>query len=370
MIQAIIILEFLRSLTAEARKKYAGISVPNKSVMYSDKIVSEEDVSGTVQSSWSPAKRLTYLQDKWAESIKRRINEYLLGGTDGQYVHRIIQSVTSRDKGWIRWKMESCPPISKDPVSADEFNEARASAKRMATSKRLKPHPMGSLNLDFLKEEEEAAAMEKFKDPARWQLPEVSTFQSKIADDDFDIGMAKSDKEKGQFIETKASKTWRALRIASRTRLVAFDKIDDWQDVEAIFKDPAEAEEDLKEEEHEEDGETGRKPEDKRLILLTGPPGAGKSSLLSMLFERQPRVFAKFLLHTSRKPLEGEVDGETFHYVDTAAFNSMADGDRFMFSFGPGEMPEYGASKPAADAISESGKVPVLLLDRKVRSHC
>lgn len=48
LIQAIIILDFLRSLTAEARKKYAGISVPNKSVMYSDKIVSEEDVSGNV----------------------------------------------------------------------------------------------------------------------------------------------------------------------------------------------------------------------------------------------------------------------------------------------------------------------------------
>lgn len=45
LIQAVIILDFLRSLSAPARAKYANIPQANKSVMYSDKTISEEDVS-------------------------------------------------------------------------------------------------------------------------------------------------------------------------------------------------------------------------------------------------------------------------------------------------------------------------------------
>jgi THO complex subunit 1 len=46
LIQAIIVLDFLGSLSASARAKYTNIQHPNKSVMYSDKVVLEEDVSG------------------------------------------------------------------------------------------------------------------------------------------------------------------------------------------------------------------------------------------------------------------------------------------------------------------------------------
>lgn len=52
LIQAIIVLDFLRSLTASARAKYTNIQHPNKSVMYSDKIVSEEDVSRLFYARW------------------------------------------------------------------------------------------------------------------------------------------------------------------------------------------------------------------------------------------------------------------------------------------------------------------------------
>lgn len=45
LIQAIIVLDFLRSLTASAKAKHTKIKQPNKSVMYSDKVISEDDVS-------------------------------------------------------------------------------------------------------------------------------------------------------------------------------------------------------------------------------------------------------------------------------------------------------------------------------------
>ncbi|KAK8048480.1 hypothetical protein PG994_010210 [Apiospora phragmitis] len=328
LIQAVIVLDFLRSLTASARTKYANIPNPNRSVMYSDKIVSEED-------------------DKWAESIKKRINEYILSGPDGQYVHRIIQSVTSRDKGWTRWKMEGCPPISRSPVTPEEFNEARASAKRTATSKRLRPHPMGSLNLEFLKEEDGETAMAKFKDPARYQLPDLAIFKAKIAEDDLNLDFAKSEKEKADILEAKASKTWRALRLARRSRISALDKIDDWQNIDAIFEDPKEATE-----EPEGRGK-GRKPN-----------GAGKSALVSKLLERQPRVFKKLAVHTTRKPAEGEANGDDFQFVESGPFNALLDGDKF-FSFVTRDGADYGASRGSVDAISESGKTPIVQLDQE-----
>ncbi|KAK7952542.1 uncharacterized protein PG986_008270 [Apiospora aurea] len=341
LIQAVIVLDFLRSLTAQARTKYANIANPNRSVMYSDKIVSEDD-------------------DKWAESIKKRINDYILSGPDGQYVHRIIQSVTSRDKGWTRWKMEGCPPISRSPVSPAEFNEARASAKRMATSKRLRPHPMGSLNLDFLKEEDGETAMAKFKDPARYQLPDLAVFKAKIAEDDLNLEFAKSEKEKKDILEAKASKTWRALRLARRTRLAALDKIDDWQNIDTVFEDPKAATE---EPEEEEEGEVGRKPDDKRPIVISGPSGVGKSALVAKLLERQPRVFKKLAIHTTRKPAEGEVNGDDFQFVESGPFNALLDGDKF-FSFVTRDGADYGASRGGVDAIGESGKTPIVQLDQ------
>ncbi|KAK7987619.1 hypothetical protein PG989_007934 [Apiospora arundinis] len=342
LIQAVIVLDFLRSLTATARTKYANISNPNRSVMYSDKIVSEDD-------------------DKWADSIKKRINDYILSGPDGQYVHRIIQSVTSRDKGWTRWKMEGCPPISKKPVTPEEFNEARASAKRMATSKRLRPHPMGSLNLDFLKEEDGETAMAKFKDPARYQLPDIAIFKAKIAEDDLNLDFAKSEKEKSDILEAKASKTWRALRLARRSRIAALDKIDDWQKIDVVFEDPKAVTE---EPEEEEEGEVGRKPDDKRLIIISGPSGVGKSALVSKLLERQPRVFKKLAVHTTRKPAEGETDGDEFQFVESGPFNALLDGDKF-FSFVTREGADYGASRPSVDSIGESGKTPIVQLDQE-----
>ncbi|KAI0168459.1 nuclear matrix protein [Pestalotiopsis sp. NC0098] len=347
LIQAVIILDFLRSLSAAARTKYANIRQPNKSVMYSDKSISEED-------------------DQWAESIKTKIEDYINHGPDGAYAHRILQAVTQREKGWTRWKMETCPPMQKPAVTAAEFNEARESAKKLATSKRLRPHPMGSLNLDFLKVEDEDSALEKLKDPARWKLPELETYKNMIANDNLELEFAKSEKEKAQIIEAKASKTWRALRIASRTRISALDRIDDWQDISAVFEDPKQAK---PAEEEEEVGEAGRFPDDKQSIIIGGPQGVGKSALIARLQEKQPRVFKKVIRHTTRPAKEGEVDGQDFNFVDAATFNRMSDNDQFAEVTNKDGF-DIATSHKALDSIKETGKVPLLELDHTSVQSC
>ncbi|KAI2612119.1 THO complex subunit 1 transcription elongation factor-domain-containing protein [Hypoxylon fragiforme] len=340
LIQAFIVLDFLLSLTPQARAKLANIKVQNRSVIYGDQTLGDEDA-------------------KWAKAMKERITTYIQSETDGYFFFRVVESVISRDKGWVRWKVESCPPIKKDPVSPAEFNEAKSNVRRLATNKRLRPVPMGSLSLEFLKEEDRETAMEKLKDPAKWKLPDLNVFQEKIATDDLDLDFAKNDKEKSEILEAKASKTWRALRIAQRSKLALFDKIDDWQKVDVIFQEQPDPEE-----LQGEVSETGQAPTDRRPILLTGPGKVGKSTIVSMLLERHKDVFGNVIQHTTRSPKDGEVDGQDYHFVDSKTYNTILDGDYFL-EFSNRDGCEYGTNRKAAEALEESGKVPIIQLDRE-----
>ncbi|KAI0180107.1 THO complex subunit 1 transcription elongation factor-domain-containing protein [Hypoxylon sp. FL1284] len=340
LIQAFIVLDFLLSLTPQAKAKLANIRSQNRSVIYGDQKLGDEDT-------------------KWARAMKERITGYIQAENDGYFFFRVVESVISRDKNWVRWKVESCPPIKRDPVSPADFNEAKASAKRMATNKRLRGAPMGSLSLNFLKEEDSESVMEKLKDPERWKLPDLDGFKKKIETDDLDLDFAKNEKEKSEILEAKASKTWRALRIARRSKLATFDKVDDWQKVDAIFQDHPTQEI----VESEEVGE-GQAPEDRRPIVLTGPNKVGKSTLASMLLERRKDVFGKVVRHTTRSPKDGEVEGQDFYFVDEKAFNTILDGDYFVeHCLRDGSY--YGSSRTIAQGLEESGKVPIMELDRE-----
>ena len=48
--------------------------------------------------------------------------------------------------------------------------------------------------------------------------------------------MAKTNEEKEQAINGRASKLWRTLRIASKNKLSLFDKIDDGNNLSALFE--------------------------------------------------------------------------------------------------------------------------------------
>jgi len=50
--------------------------------------------------------------------------------------------------------------------------------------------------------------------------------------------MAQNPEEKEEAIKAKASKTWRTLRLASRSKLNLFDKIDDGKNLKILFETP------------------------------------------------------------------------------------------------------------------------------------
>ncbi|KAF5672866.1 hypothetical protein FHETE_3585 [Fusarium heterosporum] len=345
LVQALIIMDFLISLSAQARGRLTE-ALPataniNKSVMYSDQNLSEDDA-------------------KWASDMKKTIADYLRQGADGPYFYRMVETVLARDKNWVRWKIEGCQPIKRDPVSPAAFLEAKGNIQRMATSKRLRAIPMGSVSLDFLKEEDEETAMGRLKVKERYGLPELDTFKRRIADDDFEIEMPTDDQTKAAAIAGKASKSWRALRIAARTKLAAFDKIEDPKKIDVVFEELTEADdvEDATEPTaSDEDMPTNRGP-----IVISGITGVGKSTIITKLTEERKGVFAMVVRHTTREPLEGEINGKTFHFVKQQEFNQLRDGDRLIES-GTRDGVDYGTSFKAVEAVTETGKVPIIELD-------
>ncbi|KAL7786704.1 THO complex subunit 1 transcription elongation factor domain-containing protein [Trichoderma ceciliae] len=340
LVQALIITDFLLSLSKEEKEKRTNINVSNKSVIYLDQL-NEENT-------------------KWATEMKKVISDYLRQGSDGPYFFRMVETVLARDKNWVFWKMASCPPIQRDPVSAESFVESKDCAQRMATSKRLRPNPLNAVSLDFLANEDESSAMEKLKSSERYQLPELDEFKSKIADDDFEIDMPTNNETKAAAVAGKASKSWRALRIASRFKLASFDKIDDPKKINLIFEDDVEGGEDAEDVEptaSEEDMPKNRDP-----IVISASSGVESSVLMEQLMDRYKGVFAPVVRHAAREPEEGEVHGKAFYFVKAQEFNQLRDGDR-LIEYGTRDGVDYGTSSKAIDAAVDTDKVPIIELD-------
>ena len=70
----------------------------------------------------------------------------------------------------------------------------------------------------------------------RYFIPAVESFREPIAEDDFNMDMAKTDEEKQLASDARASKMWRTLRIASKSRLNSFDRLDDGINLQALFE--------------------------------------------------------------------------------------------------------------------------------------
>lgn len=68
---------------------------------------------------------------------------------------------------------------------------------------------------------------------------------------------------------------------------------------------------------------------DAAVFIVTAPSGAGKTSLVSRLIAELPDI-AVSVSHTTRPMRPGEVDGQHYHFVDTAAFEALVADDGFL----------------------------------------
>ncbi len=59
-----------------------------------------------------------------------------------------------------------------------------------------------------------------------------------------------------------------------------------------------------------------------RLIVLTGPSGVGKGTLLRSLLQQHPQLYLS-ISATTRQPRPGEVDGKHYYFVTREQFEDM-----------------------------------------------
>lgn len=79
----------------------------------------------------------------------------------------MVDTVLSRDKNWVRWKVENCPPIERPPISEEDYRNALDNAMKVYVNKRLRPSPMGSLDLKFLSDGESVASTDRLREQDR-----------------------------------------------------------------------------------------------------------------------------------------------------------------------------------------------------------
>lgn len=62
-----------------------------------------------------------------------------------------------------------------------------------------------------------------------------------------------------------------------------------------------------------------------KLIVLTGPSGVGKGTLLRSLLRRHPELYLSVSV-TTRSPRQGEIHGKHYYFVDRQQFEKLAAG--------------------------------------------
>jgi THO complex subunit 1 len=67
-------------------------------------------------------------------------------------------------------------------------------------------------------------------------LPNAEALVKDVQAVELDLEMAMTDEEKQLLQESKTSKTWRALRLASKTRLSLFDQVDDGRNLQCLVQ--------------------------------------------------------------------------------------------------------------------------------------
>jgi len=109
-----------------------------------------------------------------------------------------------------------------------------------------------------------------------------------------------------------------------------------------------------------------------RLFVVAAPSGAGKTSLVKALLEREPQL-ALSISHTTRAPRPTEQDGREYHFVDKATFEAMKDAGQFL-EWAPVFDNFYGTSRGQLDDHRAAGRDVVLEIDwqgaRQVRKAC
>lgn len=101
-----------------------------------------------------------------------------------------------------------------------------------------------------------------------------------------------------------------------------------------------------------------------QIVIISGPSGVGKSTLLKLLFQRCPLDLVSSISATTRLPRPGEVDGTDYHFLSQHEFAQRRAQGEFLECFevfGRGDW--YGTPRSEVAPRLAAGKWVVLEID-------
>lgn len=98
-----------------------------------------------------------------------------------------------------------------------------------------------------------------------------------------------------------------------------------------------------------------------RLIIVSGPSGSGKDTILQKVFERLPEI--KFSISTITRDMRpGEVEGEKYNFVSREYFENMIKND-LLLEYNNYVGNYYGTPKAPVDKAIAEGKEIIVEVD-------
>lgn len=115
-----------------------------------------------------------------------------------------------------------------------------------------------------------------------------------------------------------------------------------------------------------------------RIVIITAPSGAGKTTITRHLLEKFPDKLAFSVSAATREPRGQEVDGQDYHFMSAQRFRELIEKDAFLEWEMVYEGKYYGTLMSEVERIWASGRAPMLDIDvkgamrvmKQHRSHC
>lgn len=114
---------------------------------------------------------------------------------------------------------------------------------------------------------------------------------------------------------------------------------------------------------------SGTVAESPQPVVICGPSGVGKGTLIGKLMKEFPDRFGFSVSHTTRNPREKEQDGVHYHFTKRPVMEEEIEEGKFLESAEVhGNL--YGTSWAAVNAVSEAGKVRFPLCSGRLYVSC
>ena len=98
----------------------------------------------------------------------------------------------------------------------------------------------------------------------------------------------------------------------------------------------------------------------KKPVVISGPSGVGKGTLISMLRKEFPSMFGFSVSHTTRARRSTEEDGVHYHFTERSVMDKeIQDGKFLEFASVHGNL--YGTSVEAVEVVADDGKVNIYI---------